>query len=764
MTRRAFIGIIVLAAIVLSILYLAQPWNSLRGINQPPLRLGLDLQGGLRVVLQAEEANPTPEDLETARNVIENRVNQFGVSEPLVQTSGNNRIVVELPGLSSTDQARAADLIGQSAVLEFRLVRQSANNKSDAELLPEDLEDVAFTGEILSDARADFGQFGAPTVSFTIRPEFANQFGEFTSQSRGRRMAIVLDGVVQTAPTIQAQISNQGEITGIGSIEEASDTALVLRSGSLPINLDIEEVRSTGPTLGRDAINSGVRAAIIGAVAVVLTILFYYGPLFGGVLTVGLVLAMLFIFGVLAALGATLTLPGLAGLVLTIGAAVDGNVISFERIKEELRAGKGLKAAMKAGFNNSLSAIIDANVTTLFATAALYQYTTGPVRGFAITLAIGIVASVFVNTVVVPFILETLTLRSKRHYMPMGFQVTNFRFVKIAPIVMTISGLLAAAMLLVVLVRPFNLSVDFTGGTTALLRVPEATTLDEIRSAIDDLGIAGITGSSATLQEVRDATLSDVEVTPSAEDAPASEGTTEETATETASETTQATPVGDTKLVSVRVGTTSGEERGLFAQDLAIALNAQVEGEDTVGPAIGSELRNSAFLAILIAFGLILVYVAWRFWPNWIIAVAAVLASVHDVGIVMGVLNLTNTEFSVPVLAALLFVVGYSLNDSIIIADRIRENLRKTRGVSYADIVEAAVNQTLSRTIMTALTTLLPVIALFIFGGSVLRGFSLALLVGIGFGAYSSIFILAPMVIWFRNRFGKGTTPVRKAA
>jgi SecD/SecF fusion protein len=764
MTRRAFIGIIVLAAIVLSILYLAQPWNSLRGINQPPLRLGLDLQGGLRVVLQAEEENPTPEDLETARNVIENRVNQFGVSEPLVQTSGNNRIVVELPGLSSADQARAADLIGQSAVLEFRLVRQSANNKSDAELLPEDLEDVAFTGEILSDARADFGQFGAPTVSFTIRPEFANQFGEFTNQSRGRRMAIVLDGVVQTAPTIQAQISNQGEITGIGSIEEASDTALVLRSGSLPINLDIEEVRSTGPTLGRDAINSGVRAAIIGAVAVVLTILFYYGPLFGGVLTVGLVLAMLFIFGVLAALGATLTLPGLAGLVLTIGAAVDGNVISFERIKEELRAGKGLKAAMKAGFNNSLSAIIDANVTTLFATAALYQYTTGPVRGFAITLAIGIVASVFVNTVVVPFILETLTLRSKRHYMPMGFQVTNFRFVKIAPIVMTISGLLAAAMLLVVLVRPFNLSVDFTGGTTALLRVPEATTLDEIRSAIDDLGIAGITGSSATLQEVRDATLSDVEVTPSAEDAPASEGTTEETATETASETTQATPVGDTKLVSVRVGTTSGEERGLFAQDLAIALNAQVEGEDTVGPAIGSELRNSAFLAILIAFGLILVYVAWRFWPNWIIAVAAVLASVHDVGIVMGVLNLTNTEFSVPVLAALLFVVGYSLNDSIIIADRIRENLRKTRGVSYADIVEAAVNQTLSRTIMTALTTLLPVIALFIFGGSVLRGFSLALLVGIGFGAYSSIFILAPMVIWFRNRFGKGTTPVRKAA
>jgi SecD/SecF fusion protein len=777
MTRRAFIGIIVLAAIVLSILYLAQPWNTLRGINEPPLRLGLDLQGGLRVVLQAEEENPTPEDLETARNVIENRVNQFGVSEPLVQTSGGNRIIVELPGLSSADQARAADLIGQSAVLEFRLVRQSANNKADAELTPEDLEEVAFTGEILRDARADFNRLGGATlggavVLFDIKPEFAQEFGDFTGSNIGRRMAIVLDGVVQTAPSINGRISDSGQIEGIGTIEEASDTALVLRSGSLPINLNIEEVRSTGPTLGRDAINAGIRAAIIGAAAVVLTILFYYGPLFGGVLTLGLVLAMLFIFGVLAGLGATLTLPGLAGLVLTIGAAVDGNVISFERVKEELRAGKGLKAAMKSGFNNSLSAIIDANVTTLFATAALYQYTTGPVRGFAITLAIGIVASVFVNTVVVPFILETLTLRSKRHYMPMGFQVTNFRFVKIAPVVMTISGLLAAAMLLVVLLRPFNLSVDFTGGTTALLQVPEATTLDEIRGAIDGLGLTGISGSSATLQEIQDTTISETQDAAPAAEAVTEDTTTEDTATEEATtDTTEpvtseatAAPVGDTKLVSVRVGTTSAEESGQFAQGLASALNAQVLSEDTVGPAIGSELRASAFIAMLIAFGLILVYVAWRFWPNWIIAVAAVLASIHDVGIVMGVLNLTNTEFSIPVLAALLFVVGYSLNDSIIIADRIRENLRKTRGVSYAEIVEAAVNQTLSRTIMTALTTLLPVIALFIFGGSVLRGFSLALLVGIGFGAYSSIFILAPMVVWFRNRFSRGGTPVRKAA
>jgi SecD/SecF fusion protein len=760
MTRRSFTGFIVLLAIVLSILSLAQPWKSLRGINEAPIKLGLDLQGGLRVVLQAEEDNPTIEDMETARNVIENRVNAFGVAEPLVQIVGGNRIVVELPGLSSNDQDRALGLIGQSAVLEFRIVKQASSGKDITQMTLDDLEDVAFTGEILQDARADFNRVGGATlggalVFFDIKNEYAREFGEFTQSNIGRRMAIVLDGVVKTAPNIRQAISNNGQIEGIGTLEEASDTALVLRSGSLPLNLNVEEVRATGPTLGRDAINAGIRAAIIGSVAVVLTILLYYGPLFGGVLTVGLILAMLFIFGVLAGMGATLTLPGLAGLVLTIGAAVDGNVISFERIKEELRAGKGLRMAMRQGFQNSLSAIIDANVTTLFAALALYQYTSGPVRGFSIILAIGIIASVFVNTIVVPFILEVLTLRSKRHYMPMGFTVSNFKFLKIAPAVMTISGLLAAAMLLVVLVRPFNLSVDFTGGTTALLQVSESTTLDNVRSAIDGLGLEGITGGSATLQELRDTTITNA--------ASATESTDATESTES-TDPTEAAPAGNVKEISVRVGPSSSEGSDQFANNLATALNAQILSVDNVGPSVGSELRGNAIRAMLVAFGLILAYVAWRFWPNWIVAVAAVLASVHDVGIVMGVLNLTGTEISIPVLAALLFVVGYSLNDSIIIADRIRENLRKMRGMSYAEIVEASVNQTLSRTILTAGTTLLPVIALFLFGGSVLRGFSLTLLIGIGFGTYSSIFILAPMVVWFRNRFSKGAVAVRRPA
>src|SRR5690606_848905 len=219
------------------------------------------------------------------------------------------------------------------------------------------------------------------------------------------------------SPTLQSRISDSGQITGIGTLDEASDIAVVLRSGSLPISLHVEEIRTIGPTLGQDSINAGRTAALIGGGAVILAVVAYYGPLFGGVLAVGVALAMLFIFGALAALGAALTLPGLAGLVLTIGAAVDGNVISFERIREELRAGRGIRLAMKRGFSTSLSAIIDANVTTLLAAAALYQYTSGPVRGFATTLAIGIVASVFVNTVVVPFVLDLLTLGNRRTFL-----------------------------------------------------------------------------------------------------------------------------------------------------------------------------------------------------------------------------------------------------------------------------------------------------------------------------------------------------------
>lgn len=715
MTSRSFTGIILLAAIIASVLYLWQPWNP-----DPSLRLGLDLQGGLRVLLQADNPNPDREDLSAARRVIENRVNEFGVAEPTIQTQGENRILVELPGLTAADQERALRLIGQQATLAFRVVRQGATDP----LTLDDLEPAAFTGESIQNAQVVFNQFNQPEVSFTIRRDDAADFGQFTQSNVGRRMAIVLDENIMSAPNINSRIDDSGVITGQFTLEEATDLALILRSGNLPISLHVEETRAVGPSLGQDSIAAGVRAAAIGGTAVIAAILLYYGPLFGGVLTVGLGLVMLFVFGILAGLGAALTLPGLAGLVLTIGAAVDGNVISFERIKEELRDGKSLRLAMRGGFSNSLSAIIDANVTTLLAAVALYQYTSGPVRGFAITLAIGIVAAVFVNVVVVPFLLDVLTLRFKRPLMPNGYYAQGFSFVRRAPIFMAVSGLLAAVALGVIIVKPLPLSTDFTGGMNIMLSVPEDVTVAEVRSTIDDIATPGITGSSATVQEVEDATLTG-------------------------------------QQISVRVGIIQDSEAAnLFPARLASAVNGEVLQADFVGPAVGSELRTGAWYAVLVAFALILLYVGWRFWPSWIVAIVTIVASVHDVAIVMGFLDVIGAEFSIPVLAALLFVVGYSLNDSIIIADRIRENTRRIRNRTYEEIVDLSVNQTLSRTLMTSGTTLLPVLALFFFGGSVLRDFSITLLIGIVVGTYSSIFILAPMVAWFKKR-QRSSKPLR---
>ena len=716
MSQRAFRGLLVLAALLAAILYLWKPWDT---SGDPSLKLGLDLQGGLRVVLQADTADPAPEDMQAARRVIENRVNQFGVSEALIQTSGTNRILVELPGLTTEEQNRAQDLIGQQAVLEFRLVKQGSVNKTDTEMTPADLEPTAFTGEVLQNAETGFSQFNQPIVNFQIRNRDAGAFGQFTGGAVGRRMAIVLDGKVVSAPTINQRISNSGQITGQFTLPEATDLALVLRSGSLPISLRTEGVTAVGPTLGRDAINAGVKAALIGGAGVVVLVFLYYGPLFGGILVIGLLYVMLLNLGILSGLNATLTLPGLAGLILTIGAAADGNIISFERIREELRAGKGLGLAMKAGFSHSIPAIIDTHMAILLSAAALYQYTTGPVRGFAITLAIGAIASVFMNSVMVPFALNTVFSRSRRPLLPKGIHVQGLKFVNKAPVIMTLSLILAVAALGFVFVRGLNLSTDFTGGSDILLSVPETVNVSDVRSGIDQLGVAGINGSGATVQEVQDTTIAG-------------------------------------KEISVRVGQTQNEaDSGTLATKLAAVVGGQVLQNNFVGPSVGEDLRQNAILAAIVAVVLILIYVAWRFWPNWIVAVASIIATVHDVGIVLGILALVGAQFSIPVLAAILFVIGYSLNDSIIISDRIRENLRVHKGMDYRELVDMSVNQTLSRTLMTSLTTLLPVLALFFFGGSVLHDFSMVLLIGIGFGTYSSIFILAPMVVWFQNRQGR---------
>lgn len=731
MKQQHWTGLMLLALLLASLVAIWKPWAP----NEPKIKLGLDLQGGLRIVLSTVNSSADPavakDELNKARTVLENRVNAIGVAEPLVTVQGNNRVVVELPGLTQDQQDKAIRLIGQTALLEFKLVKDGASGttvsnindelrrnpslkRSDLEqslMKIEDLGPTLLTGSDLSDARAVFDQFGRPQVSLSFTKEGARKFAEVTSKNIKKRLAIVLDNKVYQAPTIQTAIRDgNAVITGLSGLEEASEIALVLRSGSLPVKLKTEETRAIGPTLGQDAIQAGVRAAIIGALAIFVLIFFYYGFWLGLVAALGLIYTSTLILGMLSAMGATLTLPGIAGLILTLGAAVDGNVLSFERIKEELKNGKKFRQAIPGGFSHSMVTIFDVNISHLLAAAALYQYSSGPVRGFAVMLAIGVVASVFSNVVFSRWLLDRVA--DKREVAPPYWVWgSKFPFMKWSRFVTSASMALALVAGALALTKGFNFGIDFTGGTAFLVRTADNVNSEQIRSFLDSTGIEGTAGREAII-------------------------------------TTLSSKQG--KEFSVRVRQLGDQKRIQLEQLFREKLKAQVIQSETVGPAIGSELRRNTVLAVLIGLLLILGYVAFRF--DWVFGLASVVAVGHDVAIVAGMYSLFGLEFTIPTVAALLTIIGYSLNDSIIISDRIRENQKVLRGLPYGQMVDISVNQTLSRTVMTSLTTLLPILALLFLGGPVLRDFSLAIVVGITVGTYSSIYVVSALVVWWKTR------------
>ncbi|WP_276955785.1 protein translocase subunit SecD [Allomeiothermus silvanus] len=729
MSRKWVTGIFLLLLFLASLLVLWKPWAP----GEPKIKLGLDLQGGLRIVLEPTTSNFTRQDLDVARTVIENRVNALGVAEPLVQIQGNRRIVVELPGLSKADEDRAIRLIGQTAVLEFRILNENAQGLTVADINQQkranpnldtksleqrlfkqsDLGPVLLTGKDLANAQATFDQFGRPQVSLTFTGEGAKKFEEVTRQNIGRRLAVVLDGKVFTAPTIRSAISGgQAVIEGLSGLEEASEIALVLRSGSLPISLREAETRAIGPTLGQDAIRSGIYAGIVGTVLIFVLIFAYYGFWLGLAAALGLIYTSVLILGIISGLSATLTLPGIAGLILTLGAAVDGNVLSFERIKEEIKHGKRFRQAIPGGFQHSIITILDVNACHLLAAAALYQYSTGPVKGFAVMLAVGVVASVFSNLVFSRWLLDRIAERRevKPLYWVWG---SRFQFMKWARYITTFSLILAVIAGSIALVKGFNLGIDFTGGTAFTVRTGDKTTTEDIRSFLSQAGIPGAAGNEAIITAV-------------------------------------ATQQG--REYTVRVRQLTEENRIQLERLFQERLSAQVLQSETVGPSVGSELRRNTIYAVLIGLALIMVYVAFRF--DWMFGLGSIIAVAHDVAIVAGMYSLFGLEFTIPTVAALLTIIGYSLNDSIIISDRIRENLKdpQNRGKSYREIFDLAINQTLSRTVMTTLTTLLPVIALLFLGGSVLRDFSLAITVGIFVGTYSSIYVVSALVVAWKTR------------
>jgi len=378
--------------------------------------------------------------IDQVQQVIENRIQELGLVEPSIQKAGADRVLIQVPGASDRDRQRVIDIIKRSAVLEFKIVKDTGASQ-DTLLAkygvskPEDLaaqqlvlipgntgvENEKFfiasiespvTGESLSDARIIFDEFGRPAVSFSFKGAGASRFGELTENNIGQRLAIVLDGTIKSAPTIQDRISTQGRITGSFTTDEANDLALVLRSGALPVPVTVEQERTVGPTLGKDSIESGKNSMILGSVLVIIFMIVIY-RLQGVVANIALALNMLFIMGFFSAFGVTLTLPGIAGLVLTLGMAVDGNIIILERMKEELRAGKSPIAAIDAGFERSLWTILDANITTLITAIILFWFGTGPIKGFAATLSIGIISTVFSNVIVARVITEYIYQNKK---------------------------------------------------------------------------------------------------------------------------------------------------------------------------------------------------------------------------------------------------------------------------------------------------------------------------------------------------------------
>jgi SecD/SecF fusion protein len=740
MTNRLWIGILLLALLVGSLVAIWKPWAA----TDPKIKLGLDLQGGLRIVLKV--ANPSSDrtkakdDLDKARTVIENRINALGLAEPLVQVQGNDRLVVELPGLKQDQQDRALNLIGQTAKLQFRILKDNAQgttvsainqqllaatgSKEEISKQRQELEKNLFketdlgpelmSGSDLQTANAIFDQFGRPQVSLTFTSAGAKKFEDVTRQNVNKRLAIVLDGKVYTAPNIKSAISGgQAVIEGLAGIQEASDIALVLRSGSLPVKLEFAETRAIGPTLGQDAINSGIRAAIVGTALVFVLIFAYYGLWMGSVAALGLIYTGILLAAAISLLNATLTLPGIAGLILTLGAAVDGNVLSFERIKEELKLGKKFRSAIPGGFSHSTITILDVNLCHLFAAAALYQYSSGPVRGFAVMLALGVIISVFSNLIFSRWMLETIGNRREVR-PPYWLWGTKIDFMGAARVITVASLSLALIAGTIALTKGFNFGIDFTGGTAFTLRAPENLGTEQIRSFLDGAGIPGVKGSESLITAISSATG---------------------------------------REYSVRIRQVPDEQRTQLERLFQEKLKATVLQSETVGPAIGSELRRNTIFAMLVGLGLILIYVAFRF--DWVFGLASVIAVGHDVAIVAGLYSLLGLEFSIPTVAALLTIVGFSLNDSVIISDRIRENLKIMRGYSYREIVNTSINQTLSRTLMTALSTMLPIFALLFLGGPVLRDFSLAILVGFIVGTYSSIYVVSALVVWYKTREAK---------
>ena len=614
----------------------------------------------------------------------------------------------------------------------------------------------ALSGDVVTDASDEYAQGrGVSEVSMSMNAEGARKWARITKENIGKSVAIVLDNYVYSYPTVQTEIKGgRSSITGNFTVAEAKDLANILKSGKMPAPARIEQETIVGPSLGQESINKGFISFVIAFVLVLVYMLIYYRT--GGMAAnIALLLNVFFIFGVLASFGAVLTLSGIAGIVLTLGMAVDSNVLIYERIKEELAAGKGIKLAVKDGYANAYSAILDSNITTLLTAIVLGKFGEGPIHGFAVTLSIGILASLFTSIFITRLIFErmldkerNLSFASKA--TAQAFKGINFDFIGARKVCYVISGVVLFAGIISLCTRGLDFGVDFTGGRTYVVRFDKPVSTVEIQNAIaEKIGQTAEVKTYGGNEQVKITTkylFAAGEEATEADYAEAAQYTAEQPSVDDVVEVKFYLALKDKFLPA---GTTFSD----FKNDYRMS-------SEKVGATIAEDIKSSAALAITFSLIVIFLYIAFRF-RKWQFGLGSLVALVHDTLFVFSMYSLLYSimPFSMSIdqsfIAAILTVVGYSINDTVVVFDRIREYMGLQSKRSLQEVMNGAVNSTLARTINTSVTTLLVLITIFIFGGEVIRGFIFAMMIGIAVGTYSSLFVATPITYDLLNRQAK---------
>jgi SecD/SecF fusion protein len=723
------------------------------------IHLGLDLQGGteFRVSLDTNHISATDTNHNTvnaaderkrlvsqAITILRSRVDSMGVAEPVIAAAGENEISIQLPGLSQAAQDEARTKIQKAAFLEFRLVdpqnrehqlqqltmpgyeilkmkrKDDDGNISYIPYLVQKKPSEGLTGKYIKKAYASRDTSGAPEVNIEFDAEGTKKFGKLTTENTDGFMAIVLDGEIQTAPHIEEPITGgRCRISGGAmDIAEAISTANMLEN-PLETPVHIDAMNAVSPTLGSDSIHKGVWSAVIGTLAVVIFMAFYYHRC-GLLADFAMLLNLVITLGIMCSIGTTLSLPGIAGIVLTVGMAVDANVLIYERLREEMSLGKSMRGAIAAAYSRAFATIFDSHTTTLISAVILIYMGTGPVKGFGVTLTIGVALSLFTALVVTRLIFEALLNRGWLNKVGMLHIIKNpeWDFMKWTKLAYIGSAVVIVAGMGYGIYRGGKvMGPEFAGGDAVTFNFTNKVEVDKLRAAL----LPGLASSQPEVQYEKG--------------------------------------VGAETLKIVSPFGTAGIVTNTLAKEFPTA-GFTVGAMNTIGPSVGQDIQRSAVFASFLSLFGILFYVAFRY--EFSFSIGAVLAVVHDVLVTLGIFFISGRQLSAPIVAATLTIIGFSLNDKVVIFDRIREDLKLGMKGTFREIINKAVNQTLSRTIITSGTVFLSTMSLFLFGSGAIKDFAFTFLIGIISGTYSSIFIACALVLWWHK--GQLPTTAPRAA